>query len=155
MIIALNAETFAVFKYTLPWTDVVQVEGMIYGLGPTGVQSLSGPIENVSRADGPLIQTGKISLPTGEIFTVQGFTLNAKGNAISLELNAEFEGQEEIQEYEVTDAFAFGDIQRTYTEITASDIESESWMVTLRANTMNVTSLQLLISRKQNWRRGS
>ena len=65
------------------------------------------------------------------------------------------EGQEEIQEYEVTDVFAFGDIQRTHTEITASDIESESWMVTLRANTMGVTGLWLLIGRKQNWRRGS
>lgn len=147
----VNRETLGVYEYRIPAIDVAVVGGAVQFLTADEVLVF----DETSLANGPLIQTGKISLPTREIFTVQGFTLNAKGNAISLELNAEFEGQEEIQEYEVTDAFAFGDIQRTYTEITASDIESESWMVTLRANTMNVTGLWLLIGRKQNWRRGS
>lgn len=98
-VVTFHAATLAVSEYSLPWTDVVQVGGEIYGLGPDGIQTLSGPIEAGAT---PYVETGDLELTAGAVCGVtRGYLQGQTNSTLTLTATARMQGKLYEQSYSV------------------------------------------------------
>lgn len=96
-IAVFNAETLGAAEYSLPWTDIVFFKGSLYGLTSSGMEKLTGDIEEGAT---PSIKTGKMNLkPEAEcaihpmhmlVSSNQELTLTAAGDAAGEEDSVSF-----------------------------------------------------------------
>jgi hypothetical protein len=95
----INCETLAAGEYSPPWLDVVTHNGAVYGLTPTAVQRLGGPIEAAAT---PYLETGDMELVTGRTCNVGPVyvTLAADGE-LALRLTTEPAGRSRADDYRI------------------------------------------------------
>lgn len=95
----INALTLAAVRYSLSWEAVADFGGELYGLTPTALQTLSGPIESTAT---PTVESGVMLLAPGAVSTVpRAYFQGQTNSALTLSATARLQGQTYTQSYSV------------------------------------------------------
>ena len=87
MLTVFNTVTMGAVEYSLNWSDVATVSGVLYGLSAEGIEYLSGVTAAV-----PQVTTGQLQLAGGQEFNMPRLTLGASGESCSVEVSAKTQG---------------------------------------------------------------
>jgi hypothetical protein len=149
MITVINLEVVGVSEYSLDWTDVAVVGGVVFGLGGEEVELLSPAAERPAG----YIEWGRLELPD----QAEGFTVplcrirgQAEGEITVQSIGVE-SGEETERVYTIAEWAGGGERDRQ--ELLARDVDFTAVAFSLEGQAMELSAFRLAVERIQDWRR--
>lgn len=128
MVTVINAESLGISEYRLPWLEMVEHQGEVYGLTATGLERLEGALEATAA---PRVQMGKMVLVAGKTCTAHPAHLTVSaGAALEIVTTRDEYGVEQSVVYPVPAARSAKERKRTV--LMGKGATGDAWQLEIR-----------------------
>jgi hypothetical protein len=149
MITVINLESLGVSEYDLPWQDVAELAGTVYGLRYAQIEQLS------PSSDPPIgyVEWGNFSLPDENAgFAVAACRVRGQAvGAMTFRTLGEETGSFQERSYNILELG--GTVDRDRQEPLARDVDFTAVAFSIEGVGLQLSALRLAVDRIQDWRR--